>query len=584
MRLPDICNHQSTTNMTAWLLVREKLLVAFLVLLSFLTAFPAVMTTLAPYDDQGYVMMTLKTFLQGESLYSETHTQYGPAYYLLTGSLHDVMCIPLTQDGVRLKTIALWCVATLLVYSILRRLETLPAVAFFFSGLFHLHLYKLALEPGHPQEWILVLSLLSFWLVVGNNRAKWFLAATLVGMIGMIKINCGLIFAIPLIVQSLLSTKSIASRTTDVIMVIAGGACSAVAICGITMAIGVPIEKIFWGLIGQHRGFANEFFHFVPMSTLSVAYTVLCMWAIYKTRNSNRSSGSHVLSHQYDWAKWRFGLTLAAVVVGTIHVVLDWSTPLVHGLEPRGAANWLILVGPVTSLWLLTMESPTRPYRHYIVLATFLAPFMAYPTPGTQVSLGTAPGWIVLGLITSAGIQSLITKLQAAREAVLSPTMCTAWTRQAALLPAAVVLCLVSGSAAWYRWFSFSSLELRGSRLLRLDPMIREREFKIVQAIKRTGCKHLVFDGHNHNRFFFWTETEPLTAANPTFWPRMLTADEQIRVISSLQANGKVCMVIPPESDQLASVRTRSVRQAFYKSWQEIDQIDNWKIGVTNSP
>ena len=91
MRLPDICNHQSTTNMTAWLLVREKLLVAFLVLLSFLTAFPAVMTTLAPYDDQGYVMMTLKTFLQGESLYSETHTQYGPAYYLLTGSLHDVM-------------------------------------------------------------------------------------------------------------------------------------------------------------------------------------------------------------------------------------------------------------------------------------------------------------------------------------------------------------------------------------------------------------------------------------------------------------------------------------------------------------
>lgn len=570
--------------MTSWLLAREKLLVGLLMLLSFLTAFPAVMTTLAPYDDQGYVMMTLKTFLQGETLYSETHTQYGPAYYLLTGSLHDVMGIPLTQDGVRLKTIVFWCIATILVYSILRRLKTLPIVAFIFSILFHLHLYKLALEPGHPQEWILVLSLLSFWLVVGNNRAKWFLAATLVGMIGMIKINCGLIFAIPLIVQSLLSTKSIATRITAVVMVIAGGAVSASSIGAITMAMGIPVEMIFWGLIGQHRGFANEFFHFIPLSTLSIVYTALCIWTIYKAWNSNLTTSTHNQIHHDQWSQWRFGLTLVAVVIGAFQVVLDWMSPLIHGLEPRGAANWLFLVGPVTSLWLLKMDSSARPYRHYIVLATFLAPLMAYPTPGTQLSLGTALSWIVFGLIMSASVQGLVTKLQAVLEGEISSDLCTACARPKFLLPATMVLCLVSGSTAWYRWFRFSPLKLSGSELLRLDPLIQEREFKIAQAIKRTGCTHLVFDGHNHNRFFFWTDLEPLTAANPTFWPRMLTEDEKSRVISSLQTSGKVCMVVPPESDFLASDRTKSVRQAFYNSWQEIEQVDNWKIGVTNFP
>ena len=263
---------------------------------------------------------------------------------------------------------------------------------------------------------------------------------------------------------------------------------------------------------------------------------------------------------------------------------MDWTNPLIHGLEPRGAANWLILVGPVTSLWLLKLDSPAQPYRHYIVLITFLAPLMAYPTPGTQLSLGTALSWIVFGLVMSASVQGLMAKPQERKEGELSPAMCPSWTRYTFLLPATLILSFVSGSTAWYRWFSYSPLALKGSNLLRLDPSICEREFKIAQAIKRTGCTHLVFDGHNHNRFFFWTDSEPLTAANPTFWPRMLTEEEKKRVISSLQVSGRVCMVVPPESDFLASDRTKSVRQAFYNSWQEIEQVHNWRIGVTNSP
>ncbi len=77
--------------------MREGWFVVGLLCLTVLTAYPAVMTTLAPYDDQGYIMMTLRSFLDGRVLYEEVHTQYGPAFYLLSGSLHETFGIPLSK-------------------------------------------------------------------------------------------------------------------------------------------------------------------------------------------------------------------------------------------------------------------------------------------------------------------------------------------------------------------------------------------------------------------------------------------------------------------------------------------------------
>ncbi|MCU0710550.1 MAG: hypothetical protein MUC43_00725 [Pirellula sp.] len=570
--------------MTSRISAGESLLIACLMLLSLLAAFPAVMTTLAPYDDQGYVMITLKSFLDGQTLYEDIHTQYGPAFYLLSGSLHETMGIPLTQDGVRLKTVAFWCVATLLVFSILRRLGTNSAVAFLASGLFHLHLYKLALEPGHPQEWILVLSLLSFWFLVGENRLKWFFAATLVGFIGMTKINCGVIFAIPLVAQSLFASKHHWHAKSPLVMVLAGGASSALAVVGITMALGVSLQQIAWGLLGQHRRFSSEFFHIIPISPFSICFGVACLWGIYKMRLSQRSSTSRESSDHSEWQLLRIGFVVTSVLIGAYHVVEDWTTPLLHGLEPRGAANWLVLLGPITCLWLLTMDTPARRYFPYILLTTLLSPLMAYPTPGTQISLGTAPSWIVLGIVASACIQSSVLRTVPNVRPIPDRGAYANRSGLLGLIPLTIIFLVVSAGLSWNRWLSYSPLALRGSQLLRLDPQRVDKEVQIAQAIDRTGCEHLVFDGHNHNRFFFWTSTEPLTAANPTFWPRMITEPEQKRILAALRENGDVCMVVPPESDQLASDQTKLVREALYQSWEEIERVNDWRIGIIRSP
>jgi hypothetical protein len=528
--------------------------------------------------------MTIKTFLAGETLYSQTHTQYGPAYYLLTGSLHEVLGIPLTQDGVRLKTVAFWSLSTLLVYSILRRLKTAIPIALFFSTLFHLHLNKLALEPGHPQEWILLLSLLSFWYVAGASRYRWLLAAIAVGLVGMIKINCGFLFAVPLIVQALFAYKQDSAQRYAIYQVFAGGAGAAVIVFVLSLGMGITAEQFLWGLVGQHRGFANDFFHLIPVSTSAVLFGLLCLGACVWSRNSVRREceetnfGSNGDVDVSDKALTL--LVLTAVLVAAYQAASDWWSPLVHGLEPRGASTWLVVIGPALSIWLLRSDEPVRSLSPYVIAVTWLAPLMAYPTPGTQLTLGTSFGWVVLGLLASFCFRSLANH-PSPQNFSTDRTKILFGTRNVGLLPLmSVSLGILVSIVGWQRWLGYSPIGLRGSNWLRLDPVTCKQELEIARAIEKTGCDRLVFDGHNHNRFYFWTDTEPLTAANPTFWPRMLTIEEQKRIQSVLQEDTSVCMVIPPESNALSSERTRAVRASYYQGWEETERIGDWRVGV----
>ena len=58
---------------------------------------------MATYDDESYVMMTIKTFLDGDRLYAEMFTQYGSAYFMIPQAIHGIMGVPITHDVVRLK-------------------------------------------------------------------------------------------------------------------------------------------------------------------------------------------------------------------------------------------------------------------------------------------------------------------------------------------------------------------------------------------------------------------------------------------------------------------------------------------------
>src|ERR1700736_1383821 len=53
------------------------------------------------WDDEGYVMIGLRSLLQGNTLYDQVYSQYGPFYYLVYGSLYTLLHMQVTHDAVR---------------------------------------------------------------------------------------------------------------------------------------------------------------------------------------------------------------------------------------------------------------------------------------------------------------------------------------------------------------------------------------------------------------------------------------------------------------------------------------------------
>lgn len=94
------------------------------------------------------------------------------------------------------------------------------------------------------------------------------------------------------------------------------------------------------------------------------------------------------------------GLGITAFAVAALYSLGDYWRPLVHGLEPRGAGSWLVIVGPALAPWLWMQHRERIPPSTVFILGVIcLAPAMAYPTPGTQLSLATVFAWIPMAMV-----------------------------------------------------------------------------------------------------------------------------------------------------------------------------------------
>jgi hypothetical protein len=120
--------------------------------LAAIAAWTKIYGSFAYYDDEGYVMISLRSFLQGKPLYDATYSQYGPAYYCLVGGLHWLLDWPVTHDITRLKTLAVWLAASMVSGGMVGRVTRSRGWGLVAAVMAFLHLERLCMEPGHPQE------------------------------------------------------------------------------------------------------------------------------------------------------------------------------------------------------------------------------------------------------------------------------------------------------------------------------------------------------------------------------------------------------------------------------------------------
>lgn len=137
----------SSLNLLLWIGLATVLTVAAIAYMGF-----SLFSHFSVYDDEGWMMIVLRHFLDGGVMYDRIPNVYGPFYYLVYGITYGPLGVPLTTDAVRFVTMAHWigsvALCCLCVWLLTRQASMVGLT--FLGVLFHLTAMRH--EPVHPQE------------------------------------------------------------------------------------------------------------------------------------------------------------------------------------------------------------------------------------------------------------------------------------------------------------------------------------------------------------------------------------------------------------------------------------------------
>jgi len=156
-------------------------------------------TGFSPWDDDGYVMISIRSLLNGHRLYDDVYSQYGPFYYLVHWTVYSVLGQPVSHDTQRLMGVALWLFAATLWARTVYMLTHSPVWSGFgfFLGVRLLEFFPLS--AGHPEEICMALLAAIAVLACGirpvGARRNVAALACLVAALALTKVNIGLYVA-----------------------------------------------------------------------------------------------------------------------------------------------------------------------------------------------------------------------------------------------------------------------------------------------------------------------------------------------------------------------------------------------------
>ena len=180
-------------------------LLAAVTVWALITGYYRMFSVFSGWDDEGYLMMTVKQFLAGDILYKEIWTLYGPAFYIYKWTIHGLFDLPITHDVTKFTTLLMWVSIGLLGGLFVYRLTRSKFGAAAAYALVFLTLYVSADVPGHPQELCGVLMVAGLLIIPGDclkrgsNLRLILLGACVAGVI-LTKINIGVFYGLALAV------------------------------------------------------------------------------------------------------------------------------------------------------------------------------------------------------------------------------------------------------------------------------------------------------------------------------------------------------------------------------------------------
>jgi hypothetical protein len=542
------------------------------------------------YDDEGYVMLSVRLFSEGRALYDDVYSQYGPFYYATRLALLSALQVPVSHDLTRLVTLATWvAVSALLAFSVFRMSRSLVAATAGYLILFH-HLRPLAHEPGHPQEVGLLLlaaivALSAWWNEPARAGRLMAGVGALVAALVLTKINVGaygliavatwavtfaptsarssvmalaavVAFALPWWVMrdhigawsgcaALISLGSVAVvvASYDVSSerpigiapkrrLLLGGLAATAATCVVVLARGTSPTGLVDGVVLQPLRFARIVFTEIHIANQAVAAAAvsLAVALLYVCIHPKTDEQPTPRGWMFWWLKLAGGLLGVSLAVISRHTLFAVGPALL----------WLVLVRPFGRPWQYGQWMP----RVMLVCLASLQTLQVYPMAESQVAWATFLMIPAMGLVVVDAIAGL-SATRAGR--TIREGLPAGSILGTAGLVAIVILYQANTNAlaARQRYLASSALSLPGSSRVRLPAAEVDRYQWLVDQVQARCATVITLPGLNS--LFFWSDLEPPTGLNTTAWPVLLGQQQQQRIVDAVQAREQVCVVEYPQ-------------------------------------
>lgn len=163
-------------------------------------AFYAFFTSFQEYDDEGYLLISLREYARGSVLYDEVYSQYGPAYFQLLTALFRVAGLAFVHTHGRALALALLIATAIVCAAVTWRLSRSLLITLAAELLVIQVLLPSRDEPLHPGA-LLALLLGSLVLAGTYLDGRWWRVAAgfggaLLASILLVKVNVGLFAAV----------------------------------------------------------------------------------------------------------------------------------------------------------------------------------------------------------------------------------------------------------------------------------------------------------------------------------------------------------------------------------------------------
>ena len=563
-------------------------------------AYLALFTQFTPYDDEGTLLITLKAFAHGDTLYRDVYSEYGPFFYEVFGGLFALTGRAVTTDASRSIVVCVWVATSLLFGVTAQRLTGRLALGVVGMVAAFAALHVLAREPMHPHG-LSVLLIGVFVLLAVNGpgrRVAWAGAASgaLLAALTLTKINLG-VFAVAAVVLAavwtvgplyrmrwlrwpvalaylamplLITARDLSSgwtaelATLEVLAITAlfvaawplrpdsdeveapfakwllaaaaGFAAAFVAILAIILLTGPTPADVYDGLITQALRVRDVLVTRFPSPPSALDWALAAVAASVLTMRW-RAAGGTGPSLWSGMLRLAAGLLILCAVAGIVPVALNPSAG--NPLTVPMLLAWVAAVPPAA-----VTETDFKRFLRVLLPALAIAETLqVYPVAGSQMGIAALVfvpvGALCLGdALICLRAWSVAQGGQALARFGVAVTVGTVGLATVFALEG--VLRPAASSAVAYR--DQQALPFPGAGALRLPPEEVATYAGVVDLIHKHRCT--AFFGYpNIDSFYLWAGLDAPPPQAPGAWIEALDGSEQQRVVNELRASPRPCVI-----------------------------------------